>query len=141
MEMYSVGWGMTRGLIVKLGLLLFLGCAEKTALNRSAQKPPEVVEPQQADSGSIRARVGQKFVVKGPAIPVHPHFAEAKTVPEFDSKMLALQSEDLDTQRMGASFAVFEFKALKPGNGNLLLKLVSNGRVEKSKSYVVEVTD
>ncbi len=142
MSMYSARRGTTRALIVNVGLLLFLGCAEKTAVTQqSAKKPAEVVESQQGDSGSVRARVGQTFVVRGPAVPVHPDFANAKTLAEFDREILELHSEDLDTRRMGASFAVFEFKALKPGKGNLLLKLVSNGIVKKAKTYAVEVMD
>ena len=96
------------------------------------------------DRGSpepIRVRPGERFVVRGPSIPVHPMFRGARTEADYDQRLLRLVESELDARKLGAAAAQLTFEALRPGKGTIELKLVTaKGKVEKTVSQPFEIS-
>src|SRR6185369_2537565 len=97
-------------------------CEQKKPVTPETTPPPMTPSADPKDLGKVQAKLGEKVVVTGPAVPVHPSFVDAKTVADYDHELLHMESEAMDGSRLGASAKSFTFKTLKAGNGVVVLR-------------------
>lgn len=125
-----------------LCLSVLVGCTSCGAGTSSGLGRTHDIEKAPIDGTPVSAlvQVGDLARLSAPPIVVHPTFAGAKIVAEYDPELLSLLDRRMDRSELGQSVEVFQFRAQKAGTAEVVLRVSGTAKpVNRIARYRLEI--
>lgn len=125
-----------------LCLLVLVGCMSCGSGASSGLGRTHDIEKAPTDGAPVSAviQVGDLARLSAPPIVIHPNFAGARIVAEYDPELLSLLDRQMDRSEFGQSVEVFRFRAQKAGTAEVALSVSGTAKpVHRIARYRLDI--